>query len=62
MVEDYKRMKPLIRKNKSTGEMIAGFLDPVSGVYHTDMEVANDKDIDTFLDKYNLTVVMVSKV
>lgn len=62
MVEDYKRMKPLIRKNKSTGEMIAGFLDPATNVYHTDMEIRNDKDIDTFLDKYDLSVVMVSKV
>ena len=61
MVKDYKRMKPLIRKNKNTGEMIAGFLDTESGVYHTDMEVANDKDIDTFLEKYDLSVVMISK-
>ena len=62
MVEDYKRMKPLIRKNKNTGEMIAGFLDPVSNVYHEDMEIRNDKDIDTFLDKYDLPVVIISKV
>lgn len=61
MVEDYKRMKPLIKKNKETGEKVAGFLDPESGVYHTDMEVANDKDIDTFLEKYDLSVVLVSK-
>lgn len=54
-------MKPLIKKNKETGEMVAGFLDPESGVYHTDMEVTSDKDIDTFLEKYDLSVVMVSK-
>ena len=42
--------------------MIAGFLDPVTNVYHTDMEIRDDKDIDTFLDKYNLPVIMISKV
>ena len=54
--------KPLIRKNQSTGEMVAGFLDPESGVFEVAMEITDERDIDEFLDRYDLSVVMISKM
>ena len=58
---DVANKKPLIRKNQSTGEMVAGFLDPESGVFEVAMEITDERDIDEFLDRY-LSVVMISKM
>lgn len=54
--------KPMIRKNMATGEMAAGFLDPQTGVFELAMEISDDRDIDTFLEEYDLSVVMISKM
>ena len=54
--------KPMIRKNTATGEMAAGFLDPQTGVFELVMEVNDERDIDTFLEEYDLSVVMISKM
>ena len=59
---DVANKKPLIRKNQSTGEMVAGFLDPESGVFEVAMEITDERDIDEFLDRYDLSVVMISKM
>ncbi len=59
---DVTNKKPLIRKNQSTGEMVAGFLDPESGVFEVAMEITDERDIDEFLDRYDLSVVMISKM
>ena len=45
---DVANKKPLIRKNQSTGEMVAGFLDPESGVFEVAMEITDERDIDEF--------------
>lgn len=58
---DVANKKPL-RKNQSTGEMVAGFLDPESGVFEVAMEITDERDIDEFLDRYDLSVVMISKM
>ncbi|MBO5032868.1 MAG: aspartate dehydrogenase [Lachnospiraceae bacterium] len=54
--------KPMIRKNQSTGEMVAGFLDPESGAFEVAMEISDERDIDEFLEEYDLSVVMISKM
>ncbi|MBQ2405595.1 MAG: aspartate dehydrogenase [Lachnospiraceae bacterium] len=54
--------KPIIRKNQATGEMVAGFLEPETGVFEVVMEINEDRDIDEFLDEYDLSVVMISKM
>lgn len=59
---DVANKKPLIRKNQSTGEMVAGFLDPETGVFEVAMEITDERDIDEFLDRYDLSVVMISKM
>ena len=59
---DVVNKKPLIRKSQSTGEMVAGFLDPETGVFEVAMEISDERDIDDFLDEYDLSVVMISKM
>lgn len=59
---DVVNKKPLIRKNQTTGEMVAGFLDPETGVFEVAMEINDERDIDDFLDEYDLSVVMISKM
>ena len=54
--------KAIIRKNQITGEMVAGFLNPLTGDFEMDMEIADEKDIDAFVEKYDLSVVMISKM
>ncbi|MCI7791172.1 MAG: aspartate dehydrogenase [Lachnospiraceae bacterium] len=54
--------KPLIRKNQETGEMVAGFLDPETGVFEVAMDITDERDVDEFLDCYDLSVVMISKM
>lgn len=54
--------KPIIRKSQDTGEMVAGFLDPETGVFEVAMEICDERDIDEFLDQYDLSVVMISKM
>ena len=59
---DVVNKKPLIRKNQTTGEMVARFLDPETGVFEVAMEISDERDIDDFLDEYDLSVVMISKM
>lgn len=54
--------KPMIRKNTATGEMAAGFLDPQTGIFELAMEINDERDIDRFLEEYDLSVVMISKM
>lgn len=65
--ETYERInvlskKPMIRKNTATGEMAAGFLDPQTGVFELALKINDERDIDRFLDDYDLSVVMISKM
>ena len=54
--------KPMIRKNQTTGEMVGGFLDPETGVFEAAMDISDERDIDEFLEEYDLSVVMISKM
>lgn len=54
--------KAIIRQNQVTGEMVAGFLNPETGDFETAMEIMDERDIDTFLETYDLSVVMISKM
>ena len=59
---DVLNKKPLIRKNQTTGEMVAGFLDPETGEFDVAMEIGDERDIDKNLNRYDLSVVMISKM
>lgn len=59
---DILNKKPMIRKNQATGEMVAGFLDPLTGSFEVVMDINDERDIDDFLEEYDLSVVMISKM
>lgn len=59
---DILNKKPMIRKNQATGEMLAGFLNPLTGDFEVAMEINDEQDIDEFIDEYDLSVVMISKM
>jgi hypothetical protein len=42
--------------------MVAGFLDPVTGEFEVAREIGGESDIDAFLEEYELSVVMISKM
>lgn len=52
--------KAVIYKEKD-GRRFAGFLDSTTGVFTPDVEIKIEKDIDAFMEKYDLTVVMIKK-
>lgn len=53
---------PIIRKNRKDQMFDAGFLNRDTNQFEHDMDVKCDEDIDTFLDKYDLSSVSVSKL
>jgi hypothetical protein len=59
---DAQNKKPLIRQNQATHEMVAGFLNPSTGEFEVACEINEENDIDSFLDEYELSVVMISKM
>jgi hypothetical protein len=59
---DVQNKKPLIRRNKATREMVAGFLNPTTGEFEVARRISEEDDIDAFLDEYELSVVMISKM
>ena len=46
---------PVIRSSICTGEQTAGFKDPVSGRFQEYMLIRNDRDLQEFLDCYQVT-------
>ena len=45
---------PVIRSSICTGEQVAGFKDPVSGRFHELMLIRDDRDFQTFLERYQV--------
>jgi hypothetical protein len=59
---DVQSKKPMIRQNTATREMVAGFLNPVTGEFEVACKISKESDIDAFLEEYDLSVVMISKM
>ena len=51
--------RPMIRKDNSTGQQVAGFLDRSTGEFEVVMNIKDNRDIDDFMEKYNLSVVEI---
>lgn len=58
---DIKNLKPYIAKNINN-TVVAGFIDEKGKTFKAVMTIDSDSDIDTFLDKYNLSVVCMGKL
>lgn len=46
---------PVIRASICTGEQVAGFKDPVSGKFQELMLIRNDRDLQEFLEQYQVS-------
>lgn len=46
---------PVIRSSICTGEQVAGFKDPVSGKFQELMLIRNGRDIQEFLEQYQVS-------
>lgn len=46
---------PVIRSSICTGEQVAGFKDPVSGKFQELMLIRNSRDLQEFLEQYQVS-------
>lgn len=46
---------PVIRSSICAGEQVAGFKDPVSGKFQELMLIRNDRDLQEFLEQYQVS-------
>ena len=58
---DRENLKPVIRSNICTGERVAGFRDVNTGKFSEVMLIRDNKDMDEFLTKYDISVVEIRK-
>lgn len=56
---DKENQKPVIRSSICTGEKVAGFRDPHTGKFTEVMLIRDNRDMDVFLEKYDISVAEV---
>lgn len=56
---DKESLKPVIRSSICTGEKVAGFRDIRTGKFTEVMLIRDSKDMDLFLEKYDISVAEV---
>ena len=58
---DKENQKPVIRASICNGEQVAGFKDIRTGKFSEIMLLRNDRDLEKFLGKYNISVQEIVK-
>lgn len=58
-VYDKENLKPVIKSNICTGEKVAGFRDIRTGKFTEVMLIRDSKDMDLFLEKYDISVAEI---
>ena len=56
---DKKNLKPVIRSSICTGEKVAGFRDIRTGKFMEVMLIRDSRDMDLFLEKYDISVAEI---
>jgi len=56
---DKENQKPVIRSSICTGEKVAGFRDLSTGKFTEIMLIRDNKDMDEFLTKYDISVAEI---
>ncbi|MBO5177746.1 MAG: aspartate dehydrogenase [Lachnospiraceae bacterium] len=56
---DKETQKPIIRSSICNGEKVAGFRDIKTGKFTEVMLIQSDKDMDEFLEKYDISVAEI---
>ncbi|MCR5785368.1 MAG: hypothetical protein K6G40_06995 [Eubacterium sp.] len=54
--------RKVVMRTNSLGERFAGYWDEVTGTFKTVMVIHNDNDMDSFIDKYDITYVRIENV
>ena len=58
---DKERQRPVIKSSICTGEKVAGFKDIKTGKFTEVMLIRDSKDMDLFLEKYNIPAGEIKK-
>ena len=58
---DHEKVKPVIKASICTGEQVAGFKDIHTGKFTEIMLIKDGKDMDEFLDTYDIAVAEITK-
>ena len=58
---DKENLQPVIRTSICTGEQVAGFKDKRTGKFQEIMLIRNSKDMDHFMELYDLDIVNIKK-
>ena len=58
---EYESQKPVIRASICTGEQVAGFKDIHTGKFTEVMLIRNQKDLEEFAKKYDISIKEISK-
>lgn len=58
---DRENLKPVIRSSMCTGEKVAGFQNVNTGKFEEVMLIRDNKDMDEFLTKYDISVAEIRK-
>lgn len=58
-IYDKENFKPIIRSSICTGEKVAGFRDERTGKFEEVMLIKDSKDMDLFLEKYDISVAEI---
>ena len=56
---DKEQLKPVIKSSICTGEKVAGFKDLQTGKFTEVMLIRDSKDMDIFLEKYDISVAEI---
>ena len=56
---DKQNQKPVIRSSICTGEKVAGFRDLHTGKFTEVMMISDNRDMDLFLEKYDISVAEI---
>ena len=56
---DRENQKPVIRSSICTGEKVAGFKDIQTGKFTEVMLIRDSRDMDLFLEKYDISVAEI---
>lgn len=58
---DKEKEKPMIRSSKDYEERIAGFLDLQTGEFTEVLRIRNSREMDEFLETYDISVAEITK-
>lgn len=59
-IYDREKKKPVIRSRAFRDELVAGFVDLQTGEFTEVMRICNSRDMDRFMEKYDISVAEIA--